>query len=327
MRSALAREDSSPPESSQETFETYVDECATELLRRARTAPWVEGVTEDDVRRVMREIRPALRQLRESVFGLGLERNTVIKLNRIAASALRSMIDDVFGDPSPLMSGFAIAGFGEHELFPALSEIHVEGLFHGLMKRRNGRKYTLGPSHSATIVPFAQSDMVFQFMQGVDPEYRTVLGASMTAVLEDYTRAVLEDLGRYSENEQREIGERLSHAHPRIVSDFLERVENIGETEFAGPIMEVVEVLPKDQLAEMAEALVSLTSLKRRVSLQDETVGGPTDVAIITKGDGLVWVRRKHYFSARLNPAYFARTYQGGGRYDAEEGLNDREDP
>ena len=77
------------------------------------------------------------------------------------------------------------------------------------------------------------------------------------------------------------------------------------------PITIVVESLPKEGLAEMAEALVSLTSLKRRVSLDGslaaETVGGPIDVAVISKGDGLVWIKRKQYFSPNLNHRYFYR--------------------
>ena len=38
-----------------------------------------------------------------------------------------------------------------------------------------------------------------------------------------------------------------------------------------------------------------------------ETVGGPIDVAlIISKGDGLIWIKRKHYFSPELNPQFTA---------------------
>ena len=59
----------------------------------------------------------------------------------------------------------------------------------------------------------------------------------------------------------------------------------------------------------MAEALINLTSLKRRVSPEEETVGGPTDVAVITKGDGMVWIKRKQYFPPELNHGYLARTY------------------
>ena len=66
-------------------------------------------------------------------------------------------------------------------------------------------------------------------------------------------------------------------------------------------------MLPKDQLAEVAGAAISFTSLRRRVSLETETVGGPTDVAVITKSDGLVWIRRKDTVARDLNPGYYAR--------------------
>ena len=66
-----------------------------------------------------------------------------------------------------------------------------------------------------------------------------------------------------------------------------------------------MESLPKEELAEMAETLVNLTSFKRRVTPEAETVGGPIDVAVISKGDGLVWIKRKHYFVPELNPRYF----------------------
>lgn len=57
----------------------------------------------------------------------------------------------------------------------------------------------------------------------------------------------------------------------------------------------------------MAEALVNLTSTKRKVTAEQETVGGPIDVAVISKNDGFVWVRRKHYFDPMLNPRFFLR--------------------
>ena len=41
--------------------------------------------------------------------------------------------------------------------------------------------------------------------------------------------------------------------------------------------------------------------------MADETVGGPVDVAVISKGDGFIWIRRKHYFDPALNTRYFDR--------------------
>ena len=69
----------------------------------------------------------------------------------------------------------------------------------------------------------------------------------------------------------------------------------------------MVEFMPKPEMARMAEALVNLTSIKRRVSRGMETVGGPIDVAVISRSEGFVWVKRKHYFPAELNSRFFER--------------------
>lgn len=84
-------------------------------------------------------------------------------------------------------------------------------------------------------------------------------------------------------------------------------LENHRQKSFVGPIIQAVASLPKEELALLAEALVKLTSLKRKISLEPETVGEPVDVAVISKGDGFVWIRRKHYFDPALNPAFMSR--------------------
>jgi hypothetical protein len=69
----------------------------------------------------------------------------------------------------------------------------------------------------------------------------------------------------------------------------------------------VVDHLSKKELADVAYSLVELTSRKRRYSSDPETVGGPIDVAILTRNEGFIWVRRKHYFDAELNPGFVKR--------------------
>lgn len=72
---------------------------------------------------------------------------------------------------------------------------------------------------------------------------------------------------------------------------------------------DMVIFMPKQELASMAESLINLTSMKRKVSMEKETVGGPIDVAVISKGEGFVWIKRKHYFSRELNERFFARHF------------------
>lgn len=75
-------------------------------------------------------------------------------------------------------------------------------------------------------------------------------------------------------------------------------------------MVSIVAGLPKEELASMAEALVSLTSLRRKVSFGLETVGGPVDVAVISKGDGFIWIKRKHYFDPALNPQFIKNYFR-----------------
>jgi hypothetical protein len=75
------------------------------------------------------------------------------------------------------------------------------------------------------------------------------------------------------------------------------------------PLRRVVGILSVDEMAELAETLINLEALKERVTKPTESVGGPVDVAAITKNEGFVWIKRKHYFPAELNPRYFARRF------------------
>lgn len=73
------------------------------------------------------------------------------------------------------------------------------------------------------------------------------------------------------------------------------------------PIQNSINALPKEELGNMCESLIHLTSLKRKVDEGLETVGGDVDVAIISKGDGFIWAKRKHYFDSNLNTQFFER--------------------
>lgn len=66
----------------------------------------------------------------------------------------------------------------------------------------------------------------------------------------------------------------------------------------------MVAFLPLEEFVSMAESLVNLTSM------ESETVGGPIDVAVISKGDSFIWLNRKHYFDAQYNPHFAANYYK-----------------
>lgn len=49
-------------------------------------------------------------------------------------------------------------------------------------------------------------------------------------------------------------------------------------------------------MAELAESVINLTGFQRILTFEQEGVGGPVDVAGITKNDGFTWLRRKSWY-------------------------------
>ena len=82
-------------------------------------------------------------------------------------------------------------------------------------------------------------------------------------------------------------------------------MRDVMKSHYTDPLLETLKNLDKEDMANMAESFVSLTSLIRRMSPHEETVGGPGDVAVISKGDGFIWIKRKHYFNRQLNEHFF----------------------
>jgi len=60
--------------------------------------------------------------------------------------------------------------------------------------------------------------------------------------------------------------------------------------------------MPIQDAINLAEFLVDLTVKFSRYSPGAPTVGGPIEIASITKHEGFKWVERKHYYGPELNP-------------------------
>ena len=49
-------------------------------------------------------------------------------------------------------------------------------------------------------------------------------------------------------------------------------------------------------LAQLAENLIAMTNLERLMTFREEGVGGPIDLAIISKNNGFTWLNRKSWY-------------------------------
>jgi hypothetical protein len=200
-------------------------------------------------------------------------------------------------------SGLVFAGYGDDELFPVCEAYQLESMFRGYMKLKQTSRIQMSwEPGGASINPYAQNDIMINLLSGAHPEYERILRQQFAeALAQDFTS---EDVLNQKINE------------------IIAYTKEAARINLTNPIMTIVSALPKDELATMAESLVNVTSFMRRVShtqmATQETVGGPVDVAVISKKDGFIWIKRKHYFKPELNYHFFAK-YNNGADYGAQK--------
>lgn len=225
---------------------------------------------------------------------------------------LRTICTNIFSKDrfSKNSSGIVIAGFGGEETFPSLVSFVIEAKINNTLKYKKENDAVISFESSAWIIPFAQREMVDTFIQGVDPHYDKIITDYLSEYFAKYPDYVMDSIENIDTDRKQEFSKKLKEIGISILADFNKKLQDYRRTYHINPIINAVSFLPKDELAAMAESLVNLTSFKRKISLDAETVGGPIDVVVISKGDGFIWIKRKHYFKPELNPHFFANYFQ-----------------
>lgn len=198
-------------------------------------------------------------------------------------------------------TGLVISGFGDDDIFPSVITYQISGYFENNLIYKIDSSKTIINGNSGMrsgIIAFAQEDVVNSFIKGFDPELHQFSDNYLDSMSEEFFRnaPILNPVQK-----------------AQFINDFRSDLNDFKATmdkeildRHITPMINMIEVLPKDELATMAETLVNITAFKRKMAVSSlETVGGPIDVAVISKGDGLVWVKRKQYFPPNLNRHFF----------------------
>lgn len=280
-----------------------------------------------------------MRTALEKAEAASLIGGTAVKLSRVERDALNEAIAEsmdlatpdqhaalakaitdnlhkvIFGSRS---TGIVVAGFAD-EMFPTLIAYRLEGMLGDRLKYTQQHLVDIDRrGDRARVLPFAQREMVERFLYGLDETIERQITNFCKKSVPKIRQHIVDRL-EMSEEDLKELMKDAAEAErgffDGLAEESFEAIRQQSRTE----IEDMVEFMPKPEMAKMAEALVNLTSIKRRVSRGVETVGGPIDVAVISKAEGFIWVKRKHYFCEELNYRFF-------DRMRSRAGLNGRED-
>lgn len=201
------------------------------------------------------------------------------------------------------LSGLVFAGYGEDEYLPQILTYEVNGMVIDKL-RANKLVRKCSSAGEIGIIPFAQQTEVETFIQGISNQiqemHRDSANALCKAAIVKMVE-ILEDIPGLSDSEKLNKAKIMSDCLFDELNDYRSFIQSYIQENHVDKIVLMLQHLPKNELAYMAESLVNLTAFKRKVSNETDTVGGPIDVAVISKGDGFVWVKRKHYYPSELN--------------------------
>ncbi|MFK5598346.1 hypothetical protein ACFZ8E_15340 [Methylobacterium sp. HMF5984] len=210
---------------------------------------------------------------------------------------------------SNFLTGIVIAGFGSGEPFPTLVSFEIDGMACGRLKYIRTNSIDIDRAGKrAAVVPFAQKEMVERFLYGLDGSIQLDISEFCEKSVTTISQSMIQQLVIEDPEQRAALEAEAAQAEKAFVAGLTEKAFRGIRSQSQSAIEDMVEFMPKPELAKMAEALVNLTSIKRRVSRGFETVGGPIDVAVISQSEGFIWVKRKHYFEAGLNVRYAQRT-------------------
>lgn len=207
---------------------------------------------------------------------------------------------------SDYASGLVVFGFGHEELFPQLKETIYDCVPLGVL-RRTFTRTTDAQTNGATIAPLADRTIMDTLIQGTDDHLHSLFVEVASKIATGVAERIVKDNLAKSDHivaidiAKRQIG--------KIIENLRESANEYIQVMYVNGMMNTIENMPKEDVAILAEALVEVTALRIKASEMVESVAGPVDVCVITKGEGLIWIKRKHYFDLSKNLQYLHRRY------------------
>ncbi|MHA7872506.1 MAG: hypothetical protein ACX939_09175 [Hyphococcus sp.] len=279
-------------------FEFVVGELHADYQRcpddtpRADLGCFPSGMSEQLRRRYGNEIdqliESLLVSLKNAYPGLVVSEDSRAKLREIAVF---SVTKDAFFEH---YTGVVFAGFGAREKFPSMRSYLTSSVILGILKRKRDREADIGADSGPVFQPFAQDRMIRTFLTGMDQYLRMFIFGETLKLSSGLVSDIVSRTPNLTDAQRNTIYRDYSQNNLRVaLQEFFRSVDNYQYAVHTRPILRAINSLPKKELGETAASLIKLNSFQQKVMNSVETVGGPIDVAVITRNGGLEWTREK----------------------------------
>lgn len=202
-------------------------------------------------------------------------------------------------------TGLVFVGYGEDEIYPSLYNYEIRDIVNGRVaaKEIKGNRVVIDNPDTPTISSFAQNDMFHAVVKGISPEVKSCYADAFKETYQNLVSKINSLIPNGSPKLDDAIQTTLNRYFKQVAQDYQTKADNKAYDSYIKPIVESIGALDKLDLADFAENIIKVTEIRRNIITEQlNTVGGPIDVLVITKGDGLVWMKRKQYIDHNINP-------------------------
>ncbi|ENJ7186360.1 hypothetical protein AB1740_002130 [Vibrio fluvialis] len=281
-----------------------LEQCCENVISELTVAPFFNGFDVKSLEDLKVISKPFVDTILPQVFNIALPKEHIDKFAELFANVACKQ------NQLGINTGVVFAGYGEDEYFPVILAFKVQGFIEGKLR------YAPIPPKSAAggvsgVFAYAQEEEVLTFLHGVNPILKGRMNDIYRSAINSHLEKLSELIDQLQIDHKDQIKAQLLDELNRAWDGANTNIDLVIRDEHTDKVIRMIEFLCKEDLAYMAESLVNITAFKRKVSNDSETVGGPIDVAIISKGDGFIWSKRKHYFPQNLNHHYFNTFLKG----------------
>jgi len=192
------------------------------------------------------------------------------------------------------VTGLVFAGYGSEELYPVAVTCNASAVICGIVKRAEADVTAIGSDMHSAITLYADCEVTYSFLRGIELD----LEARIYGTVEAMSRALVDKLADaftgIDPAERESVRRRFQAQHlPQHMRQLYGLISEYQQEAYINPILKVLAIATRKDLAEMAHDLVALNIFKKRIMAQKQTVGGAIDVAVISREAGFAWWKQQ----------------------------------
>jgi hypothetical protein len=215
-------------------------------------------------------------------FGLGQKSTQQLK-----DIAVFCVVKDLFLED---VTGLVFAGFGADDRYPVCVTYLVSAIVGGIVKRAEASIDVIDTEVRSKIRMFADSEVTHAFIRGIDYGLERRVYGVMRMMLHSVVDQAVEAFPEVEAGRRRDVRQKFHEGLiPQYLDAFRGMIGDYQQQAYINPVLRVLEIAARQELAETARELVSLNVFKKRIMAQKQTVGGAIDVAVISREAGFQW--------------------------------------